>query len=81
MTSGVKDKRAMTSQLVTVPFRDPVRILNSVKDSTKIAVGNFSFTEKPLQLGHLKVRDLYKTNFFCIIILGRFYRVIDSSLH
>jgi tRNA(Glu) U13 pseudouridine synthase TruD len=68
MTAGFKDKRAMTSQLVTLPYIDPVRILNSVQNSTKIAVGNFSFTEKPLQLGHLKVRDLYKTNFFCIIM-------------
>jgi tRNA(Glu) U13 pseudouridine synthase TruD len=81
MTAGTKDKRAMTSQLVTVRNTEPLKILNSVRNNSKIAVGNFSFTKKPLQLGHLKVRDLYKTNFFCIIILGHFYRVIDSSLH
>jgi tRNA(Glu) U13 pseudouridine synthase TruD len=56
MTAGTKDKRAMTSQLVTVNYMDPVKILNSVQNCTKIAVGNFSFTKKPLQLGHLKVR-------------------------
>nr|CAH0108075.1 unnamed protein product [Daphnia galeata] len=54
MTAGTKDKRAMTSQLVTVNYRDPAKILNSVQNSTKIAVGNFCFTNKPLQLGNLK---------------------------
>ena len=43
----------------------------------------FDIRQSALRIGRvaLKVRDLYKTNFFCIIILGRFYRVIDSSLH
>ena len=58
MTAGTKDKRAMTSQLVTVRNTEPLKILNSVRNNPKIAVGNFSFTKKPLQLGHLKVRDL-----------------------
>jgi tRNA(Glu) U13 pseudouridine synthase TruD len=55
MTAGAKDKRAMTSQLVTVNYRDPAKILNSVRNSSHIAVGNFSFTKNPLQLGELKV--------------------------
>jgi tRNA pseudouridine13 synthase len=55
MTAGTKDKRAITSQLVTVKNTEPLKILNCVKNNAKIAVGNFSFTKKPLQLGNLKV--------------------------
>ncbi|KAI9561011.1 hypothetical protein GHT06_011967 [Daphnia sinensis] len=54
MTAGTKDKRAITSQLVTVNYVEPLRLFNSVKNNTKIAVGNFTFTDKPLQLGNLK---------------------------
>lgn len=56
MTAGTKDKRAITSQLVSVKHVEPLKLLNSVQSNTRIAVGNFAFTEKPLQLGHLKVR-------------------------
>lgn len=55
MTAGTKDKRAITSQLVTLKNTEPLKILNSVRNNPKIAVGNFSFTKQPLQLGNLKV--------------------------
>ncbi|XP_057372375.1 pseudouridylate synthase 7 homolog [Daphnia carinata] len=54
MTAGTKDKRAITSQLVTVKSVEPLKLLNSVRSNAKIAVGNFTYTEKPLQLGNLK---------------------------
>lgn len=56
MTAGTKDKRGVTSQLVTVKNMDPQKLYNSTKLDGKIAVGNFTFTDKPLELGHLKVR-------------------------
>lgn len=55
MTAGTKDKRAITSQLVTVKYVEPLKLFDSVKSNKKVAVGNFAFTEKPLQLGNLKV--------------------------
>lgn len=54
MTAGTKDKRAITSQLVTVKYVEPLKLFDSVKSNKKVAVGNFAFTEKPLQLGNLK---------------------------
>lgn len=55
MTAGTKDKRAITSQLVSVKHVDPKKLLESMRDDTKVAVGNFSYKYEPLQLGHLKV--------------------------
>lgn len=54
-TAGTKDKRAITSQLVTVKHCEPKKLLNSVNSDHKILVGNFAFREQPLQLGKLKV--------------------------
>ncbi len=56
MTAGTKDKRGITSQLVTVKNLDPQKLYNSMKNDSKMAVGNFTFTDKALELGHLKVR-------------------------
>lgn len=56
MTAGTKDKRGITSQLVTVKNLDPQKLYNSLKSDSKMAVGNFTFIDKPLELGHLKVR-------------------------
>ena len=80
MTAGTKDKRAITSQLVTVRNTDPVKILNSVKNNSKIAVGNFSFTKEPLQLGNLKARQLNPIIFLSLLFC-KLYRVIVSSSH
>jgi len=79
MTAGTKDKRAITSQLVTVKNTEPLKILNSVRNNPKMAVGNFSFTKQPLQLGNLKVRHV-QIHFFFLIYSNPycFYRVIVS---
>ncbi len=69
MTAGTKDKRAITSQLVTLRNTEPLKILNSVRNNPKIAVGNFSFTKQPLQLGNLKVRHTQIHCFHLIIII------------
>jgi tRNA pseudouridine13 synthase len=51
--AGTKDKRAITSQLVTASKVLPKRLLG-VRDN-RYACGNFSFVNKPLRLGALKV--------------------------
>ena len=55
MTAGTKDKRGITSQLVTVKDLNPQNLYNSIRYDSRIAIGNFTFTDKSLQLGHLKV--------------------------
>lgn len=54
-TAGTKDKRAITCQFVTIKYGDAKQLLNALANDPKIAIGNFSFTETPLQLGHLRV--------------------------
>ena len=51
--AGTKDKRAITSQLVTASKVLPKRLLG-VRDN-RYAFGNFSYVNKPLRLGALKV--------------------------
>lgn len=55
MTAGTKDKRAITSQLVTVKNCEPKRLIQSMKFDDRIAVGNFTLVENPIELGYLKV--------------------------
>lgn len=49
--AGAKDKRAKTTQLVSVPEVAPQRLHNVTKDNWAIKVGNFCFHHKPLKLG------------------------------
>ena len=56
--AGTKDRRAKTSQLVTVLNLDPDRLAKSVKNNQQFAVGNFAYVDKPLKLGDLKVKTV-----------------------
>lgn len=54
--AGTKDRRAVTSQLVSAWRLDPKKLLNSVRRYNKrpfLKVGNFSFKKDPLKLGQL----------------------------
>ncbi|XP_057372369.2 pseudouridylate synthase 7 homolog, partial [Daphnia carinata] len=53
-TAGTKDKKAITSQLVTVKNVEPHLLFKSMKDNASISVGNFSCTENPLRSGSLR---------------------------
>uniref|UniRef100_A0A6B2L0D4 TRUD domain-containing protein n=1 Tax=Arcella intermedia TaxID=1963864 RepID=A0A6B2L0D4_9EUKA len=52
-TAGTKDKRAITSQLITIKKVDAKRIRDSAAKLKGIKVGNFSYVHKPLKLGSL----------------------------
>lgn len=51
--AGVKDKRAKTSQWFCVRKVDPRKIIQRTKCLRYIHVGNISFRDEPLKLGHL----------------------------
>lgn len=53
--AGTKDKRAVTSQLVTAKSMDPNMLARTMANDYKIAVGNFKPRSKIIQLGDLKV--------------------------
>lgn len=52
--AGTKDKRAKTSQRVSVRRVDPKRLANGVKFCHNIHLGNFEFCKETLKLGQLK---------------------------
>ncbi|KAL7642508.1 UNVERIFIED_CONTAM: hypothetical protein RMT77_007069 [Armadillidium vulgare] len=70
--SGVKDKRAKTSQLVSVRQVAPQNIASAMSNFARIHVGNFTFRSKPLKLGNLL------GNHFQIVL--RDAKVEDSDL-
>lgn len=51
--AGTKDKRAATSQLVTVHKIEPAKLVSAVRKTKGAYVGNFSFVPEPLRLGDL----------------------------
>ncbi|KAG5678922.1 hypothetical protein PVAND_008545 [Polypedilum vanderplanki] len=51
---GTKDKRAKTSQWISVRKVDPSKIVNAARRLQGIRVGNFKFSKTPLKLGDLK---------------------------
>ncbi|KAK5644034.1 hypothetical protein RI129_007879 [Pyrocoelia pectoralis] len=51
--AGVKDKRAKTTQWFCVKKVDPRKLLQRTKCLRYIHVGNITFTNEPLKLGHL----------------------------
>lgn len=52
--AGTKDKRAKTTQWVSVRTMEPERLVRATKRLHLIYLGNFKFSEKPLKLGMLK---------------------------
>jgi hypothetical protein len=42
-------------------------LLNALSNENRIAIGNFTFTETPLKLGHLKV-EKFKAEYFIFSI-------------
>lgn len=52
--AGTKDKRAKTSQWISVRKTEPLKICQAAKRCKGIRVGNFKFLEKSLRLGDLK---------------------------
>lgn len=53
--AGTKDKKAVTSQLVTVKNVEPHLLFRSMKQNASISVGNFSYAENPVRSGNLRV--------------------------
>lgn len=52
--AGTKDKRAKTSQWVSVRQVDPFRLANGAKRIPNIFIGNILFKKEPLKLGQLQ---------------------------
>lgn len=52
--AGTKDKRAKTSQWISVRKSEPSRICNAAKRCQGVRVGNFKFKPETLRLGSLK---------------------------
>ncbi|KAG1670926.1 Pseudouridylate synthase 7 [Nymphon striatum] len=52
--AGTKDRRAKTSQLVSVKKVYPEKLLGLNKSLRQISIGNILFKDKPLKLGDLK---------------------------
>lgn len=52
--AGTKDKRAKTSQWISVRKMEPSRIANAAKRCQGVRVGNFKFIPETLRLGNLK---------------------------
>lgn len=52
--AGTKDKRAKTSQLMSMRKRDPEKILRAAQRLPNIHVGNFTFKADALKLGALR---------------------------
>lgn len=56
---------------------DPKQLLNALANENRIAIGNFTFTDTPLQLGHLKVRfqapfsNLFSINLMVVLFIGQ----------
>lgn len=51
--AGVKDRRAKTTQWFSVRKLDPRKLVRQTKRLGNIHVGNITFKDKPLRLGHL----------------------------
>lgn len=51
--AGTKDKRAKTTQWFCIRKREPERISKAADMKKAIHVGNFTFKDEPLKLGHL----------------------------
>ncbi|CAL4235030.1 unnamed protein product, partial [Meganyctiphanes norvegica] len=49
--AGIQDKRGKTSQSISLFEVSPQRLYNATKDNWAMKVGNFSFHQKPIQLG------------------------------
>jgi len=60
---------------VTIKHGDPKQLLNALASENRIAIGNFVFTDTPLQLGHLKVILIHSRTLFifCLLILWLIY--------
>lgn len=52
--SGVKDRRAKTTQWVSVRKVPPLTLIKKTKPVRNIKIGNICFKEQPLKLGRLK---------------------------
>lgn len=50
----MKDKRAKTTQWVSVPKVPPARLLMKTKPMRNIKIGNICFKDQPLKLGKLR---------------------------
>ncbi len=54
------EKGTITSQLVTANRNlDPMKLKCDLKSESKLAFGNFTFTDKPVQQGSLKVTQMF----------------------
>ncbi|KAJ8674532.1 hypothetical protein QAD02_005794 [Eretmocerus hayati] len=51
--AGTKDRRAKTTQWISVRKMNPARILKAAKSVRSVHVGNFKFEKQPLELGKL----------------------------
>lgn len=51
--AGTKDKRAKTTQWFCIRKREPEKISKAADMKKSIHVGNFTFKDEPLKLGHL----------------------------
>lgn len=67
--AGTKDRRAKTTQWVSVKKIDPKDILRAAKSVRGLFVGNFKFDASPLKLGRLR------GNRFTIVLRN----VVDSA--
>jgi hypothetical protein len=80
------EKGTITSQLVTANKNlDPTKMKCDLKSESKLAFGNFTFTDKPVQQAILKVTNVFlhthvynNFNFWNTLSMSR---VIVSSLH
>lgn len=52
--AGTKDRRAKTSQWISIKLFDPSKIIAACKNLTNISVGNFCSKPYPLKLGQLQ---------------------------
>lgn len=52
--AGTKDRRGITSQLMSIRRVEPSRVFNLSKCVPGLFLGNYCFKDKPLRLGDLK---------------------------
>lgn len=52
--SGTKDRRAKTTQWISVRKMNPSRIMGAARRVKNLFVGNFKFAKEPLKLGKLQ---------------------------
>ncbi|KAK4303476.1 hypothetical protein Pmani_024514 [Petrolisthes manimaculis] len=71
--AGTKDKRAKTSQLVSVSRVAPHKLMSSVRYNRMLHLGNFRFRPTPQKLGQLR------GNHFKIVL--RDVRATDEKIH